>query len=999
MKLVKQAHLIQDRGSSQRVYEIDLCEVGADQYVVNFRYGRVGRRMQEGSLTTLPVDRANAERQYRKLVQEKIKSGYYDPQAPQPAPKRKRGPRADVPKEESAIKRKIAILARLRGGDSMYPEWPLNRAIWRAGELGIEEAESSILDVLQNRRSDPLRRYVAIWALGRCGSQACVQAVRERYLDQGETPANRRIAGEALLQILPDEDRQALIAEQLERLPKALAAMAHQGPAAAFSTELDSLAASDQQAYFDAVSIAYLANSAHTRPAVISFCQTASVDSDDFYVLRSLYKAAEYRCDGQVFGLLAHKFEIAAPASRSGRRRFSPKTKNYYRWRTWRTLRRLGEQEHADTIRMAVGVLVPFSPEDGPQGHFGSFWAFNHLLYHNSRVYQPDKTQSTFVRSDSTRLLGQSAFDEEAFPHLWDKAPTALLHLLDESELPQVHTFAVRALKRNVDFLSKIDLQAICMLLLRPVEATAAFGLELLEKRYDANTVEADLFLALADSIHKPARELAWRFIDRHRIELIKDTSFLAALAFCQHQDSRLYLKNVIKSSNLSDEVAGVLVGKLLARLLEVDLGSKERIADVSALLLRTLSSHTGKLGLEVIADLFESTEPLLLELAGELILANPILSHRVPSDMLFALLSGPNESVRAVGVALLNGLAQSDLAQRPELFFNLVTSSHRDLRAAARPLIASLAAANPEFCASLGATLEERLRYKDEDDLHGLLRELLQNELSSYCKGLGKKEVLRLLNSRFVEAQQLGCALLEPNVDPADLSLAELIRLADHDFQKVRLMAWSFCEGSLSLLKQDMNRSVCLLDASWDDSRAFMFRLFDDKFDKTSLTPAILVSICDSVRADVQQFGRGLITRYFEDENGPEYLLKLSEHPSVDLQLFVTNYLQRYATDHLERIASLSPYFISVLSRVNMGRVAKSRVLRFLETEALKSRPAAEAIAPILSRQSVTMAIENKALIIEAMCRIRAQYPDIELPLVPLPIPFRSKTEAPHAV
>lgn len=40
MRLVKQTFLYFKEGNSDKVYEIDLCDVGNDKYVVNIRYGR-----------------------------------------------------------------------------------------------------------------------------------------------------------------------------------------------------------------------------------------------------------------------------------------------------------------------------------------------------------------------------------------------------------------------------------------------------------------------------------------------------------------------------------------------------------------------------------------------------------------------------------------------------------------------------------------------------------------------------------------------------------------------------------------------------------------------------------------------------------------------------------------------------------------------------------------------------------------------------------------------
>jgi hypothetical protein len=153
-------------------------------------------------------------------------------------------------------------------------------------------------------------------------------------------------------------------------------------------------------------------------------------------------------------------------------------------------------------------------------------------------------------------------------------------------------------------------------------------------------------------------------------------------------------------------------------------------------------------------------------------------------------------------------------------------------------------------------------------------------------------------------------------------------------------------------------------------------------------------VAICDSVKDETQKFGRDLLLEYFEEANGVEYLLKLSEHPAPAMQLLATNYLENHAADAPEKLAKLTPYFIRVLSLVSRSRTAKDRVLQFLENEALKNAEAAGIAARILARQSATIAIGDKAKMIESMLRIRRAFPAIELPVKIKPTEVRG-----HAV
>jgi hypothetical protein len=69
MKLIKQTRLVFVEGKSDKVYEVDLCEVGANQFVVNFRYGKRGAALKDGSKTVAPVKRDEADRVFAKLVQ------------------------------------------------------------------------------------------------------------------------------------------------------------------------------------------------------------------------------------------------------------------------------------------------------------------------------------------------------------------------------------------------------------------------------------------------------------------------------------------------------------------------------------------------------------------------------------------------------------------------------------------------------------------------------------------------------------------------------------------------------------------------------------------------------------------------------------------------------------------------------------------------------------------------------------------------------------------
>ena len=183
------------------------------------------------------------------------------------------------------------------------------------------------------------------------------------------------------------------------------------------------------------------------------------------------------------------------------------------------------------------------------------------------------------------------------------------------------------------------------------------------------------------------------------------------------------------------------------------------------------------------------------------------------------------------------------------------------------------------------------------------------------------------------------------------------------------------------------MLEAVRILDAKWEDTREFAFNIFTTEFNEQDFTSDILIAICDSNHAEARKMGRDLLSRNFQEVDEEESFIKLSEHPAQDMQKFVTNYFEKYAADNPQRLRELTPYFTTVLSSVNRNRTAKKRVLNFLKEELDKSREAAEIIAEIISRQSLTMATADKATAIEIMLKINKKYPDIALPIQLQPV------------
>lgn len=1057
MRLIRQTVLVYREGSSDKVYEVDLCEVGAEGYVVNFRYGRRGARLKEGVKTVSPLPLSGAEKVFEDLVDSKTSKGYREVNAQPAEPPARRVAYGPTNREAQAR----AVIDRLRAGAAGGARgWPLERAAWRAGELRLREAAPLLVGLVGS--GGPLRDYCVAWELGWCGDADSVSALGRLY-DSRAAAADfvRRIAGEALLKLSGGAGREELRLRALPGLPARLRGPAENGPADLFAAALgEHLEGGDPKRHAVLDSL-YLIDNEHVRPALLDLLRRAPLRPNYFQRIRHIFKAAEYRHDAEVFGLIAYRFEKEKamfnaywPMTADLRRSYvslpeggyveqaheeikkedapiayGARTRTFLRRRVWRTLRRLGELGDAEGyVRMAAGVLLPFTDADAQPVRqsnifqwqtgrtltarwdaYAPYWAFNHILYSNSpRYFLREGTAAWRCREPYKPGDPEPAEREEAFPELWERVPAGLLHLISESECRPVHHFAVKALRACEQFCAGLDREALLMILGRPYEVTAYFGYELARARFSPSEPDREIILAVANSASPEARAAAHRWVDEARERFLRDADFTFALVTSRAPDTREFARVLLRSTALPGEEARALVVRLLAHLSGLGEAEGDSARDVAATLLGCFAQQLRTLGLGVVLDLL--THPLaeVQELGGNILLSHEVRPAELPGEIILSLINSRYEALRGIGVRLLGELPDESLLEREELLAALARHPLADLRNAVRPVIRRLSrnAGAADFSRRLAQRLLAALLAPETSEgVHGGVARLLREDLQGPWAGdVDRDTALRLALASSPPAQELGGALIETRArtDAAwaqSFTTDEVVALADAEAAAVRGAARALFDLLVDRYRQAANpeghldevaRAVRLLDTRWEDSRAFFFEAFRTRLGASDFTPGILVSICDSMRPEVQQFGRELVTKYFSEEAGQEYMLKLSEHPSAELQLFVTNYLERYCAGDPARLREMSHYFTSVLSRVNKARVAKARVVAFLASEGQASEESARVAAEILARQSATVAVGLKASTIEAMLAIRRAHPEVPLPLEVKPAEVR---------
>jgi predicted DNA-binding WGR domain protein len=1031
VKLIEQVTLLFQEGKSDKVYEVDLLEVGAGQYVVNFRYGRRGTALKDGTKTPAPVSMAEARKAFDKLVQSKLDTGYVraghpstglPPPTPRPAaptPVSAGGPAAAAspgapPAPPGASARERTLLQQLtqeastrrwfRSTEVRATARPLERVIWRVGELRIRAAEPILLPMLE--RATPLRAYCIAAALGRLGSGQSVSALGRLYGDAGTPDMVRRIATEALLQLSDEATRREFRQDLMGKLPSPLRDAAQAGTAEAFGQELDKHLASGKDPYA-VLETVYLVDSEVTRPALLRVLRTAPFQRGAVKALRHVFKMAEYRRDGEVFGIIAWRYEKERSTNRSGRDGFGKSTRLFLRRRIWRTLRRMGQIEDPDFVKLAVGVLLAFSDADAvPElttssgygrnreehywGPFAPYWAFNHLLYGRSRRLVAVNHKLAFYAKWRPREDSE-AQREESFPELWDRTPQGLMHLLDESRCAPVHTFGARALRSLPAFLAQLDEDAVAMLLEKPYAPTAQLGLDLAIERVNARGEPRTLVLAAARSPYAPARQQAFRWLDALRDVLLKDLGFLAALAISPQTETRQYVANLLRGSVLPDDVAEAFIRHLLQAARKLGPNDGPLAADVKQLVLAALGPLGRPPGTEVLIELLGHPLVEIQELGGELLLRRDLRTEPVPPEVLGHLLQSASASLRTLGLRLLGKMPDDAFRANEAVLGRLASSPHPDVRQGIRPLLGRLVALDAEAGARVVETLVTALlRRRLPEGVPEHVASLLSGELAVAFRAVPADMVWRLLDSEDGTAQSLGAELLEKRGDSLAVDVPRAVKLAGHDVLKVREWAWRWLEGHMSDVRADLATAVRLLDTRWDDARAFAFRYFRERFAPEDYTLEVLVSVADSVRPDVQTFGREMLARSFREEDGPELLLRLSEHPSPAVQLFATHYLDRFAGGNVAMVEKLVPYFNRVLNQVNKGRAARSRVLEFLRKEGRRNEAAGRQVMDVLHRLSATIAIENRAAALEAMLAIGKAQPAVPLPVRLKPVEVR---------
>jgi len=1009
MRIVDQARLGFREGTSDKVYELDIVEVADGQYVVNFRFGRRRGSLRDGTKTPLPVSLERARAVYTALVAEKTNAGYKPLSAEDVAAA---SPSVIEPRPSAARRERELIEELGRGHRS---EQPLHLLVRKVGERGLHEAEPFLLELLagshEARVKPEVLRHFIVAALARCGSSRAVPAL-EAIFEDGKQPRHLRDIGLLALTVIGGaESRQKARARVLARLrptpggelgayvraaEELLEKDPEQARAAIFELYVSApscLDAADTEedrlARGIVLGLARIARSVSVEHGPLARANWAKLKVE-FGLLRSLNWAAEIRRDAELFAVLTRRFETERRGTRD--------TKNYFRRRAARTLRRLGSIESPDYVEFASALALSYADSDAEPVRdgfanwdaFARYHALNFILYGNSPRYERAGHRRATWRCSHGYVPSAPPPPnrEESFPALWDQAPEALWRLgVSDAANPVIH-FATRALREQTEFLSRVEDVKLAQALshARRLMRLVAF---------EAARVRApNLLLARAALLSGLDEADSWvlHWVESSPTILTEHVELLALMITSPSERVRAAGGGFASGLSLSEDLARELVSSTIALLMSLpnETSADERVQSAASLLLRHAAAALDALGIEVVKDLLAHAVSGVAVLGAEILLRRA-RTGTLGDHLLDALLESSHASVRSIGARVVADTPPALMKDEPELLVHLALSSNVELRGGTRGLLGEVARLYPGVGARVASELVDSLLTRQAEGVPAHVVSLLRHELKGCLPKRDAVNVLSLVGALSPHAREAGGLLLGA-MSPDEFELEQIVRLAGHEILLVRQGAWALALAAKDRFRVAPIALARLCDARWDDSRAFAFE-FVRSFAREDVVPDTVIAICDSIEPQVQRFGQTLLLEYWREQDAPRYLVRLSEHPSANIQLLVSGLLDRHARGNLVLLEQLLPCFRSILSRVNQGAVAKERVLAFVRSEATASAEAAALVAPLLERQSLTRAISHKGSLIAAMVAINEQYPEVPVPISSAPVSLHSRS------
>ena len=1108
MKLIKQIKLFYKEGN-YKVYEIDLCSIDANNYVVNFRYGRRGSVLKDGTKTPEYVSPEKALIIFDKLENEKKVKGYASEIATLIA----------LPSLESVEPDSIngVILQRLEdavmGRQTFKTQWKTSRVIWKAGLLEIKEAIPYIIKLAS--KGDDLQTYSAIWVLIKLKSTAAEDVFKSNALQAKQKEYIRNLAHEGLLGILKDSALQKHIATILETIPQEARYYIDKKDFDSLVIFLKEELTSNSIDYLTAL---YLVGKfdAKLHEIVVFLLEAVPFRPPYFKHIRAIYKLAHIRLDADVIAVLAYRFENENPMftrtvslddeyynsqfvaainervdigkelrGKDSKIAFSNFTKLYFQKNSLRFLKELNaEKDSKKYLKFAFSILLKYTENDyskaekSPVNTYGQYnyndrqyyytvvdypecsnllllstilfgndkkriltpkmkFILNQEIFSSKNYYYSEndvikvsgkttsqesnvnissqgsdsildvakKAFSTFfgkkeekkletmiVKEEEKTIVESNTTRLELFPEHWDAFPEAYIQLLMEAQMNIIHEFAYRNLKERNNFndlIKRFDESSILNLLNSDFTIPNNLGFETIVLKNDTLSANVSFVANVLNSKTESARNWAKNLIIVNPMLFLNDVECAEKLIFNEIPDLRNWITNILENFRFTEDKAKVITGKVIVELLTFEESEANNIIATQAIdrLKIIATAQLEQLSWDIVARLISSDLKTNNLLASTILIlkSKKVDSKEIPFSLIALFLEDESFEIRKNGIQLLNNYLEDYLITNKESLLNLLQSQYLDVLQSVLDRITQLGKSHSVIMEStLRDAVYAMIRKEKFEGAHVIFKKFILEETSQYWNtALTPRDVVKLIHAHYRESQLTGYEILKQYNRKDDFTIRQIISLGNHEILAIRQWCWNYFTDKKERIHAERNNALAILDTTWDDTRTFAFHFFKTEFNETDWDLECLISIVDSVLPTVEQFGKEMITRYFNPNDGVTYLTKLSQHPSVNIQTFVTNYLSNYASDNVSKLKELEFYFRSVLTRVHKARTAKQRIFQFLHQEGKQNEEAAIFVTEIIDEVSATVAIQDKASCIAILTDLKTLYPQLDTHLI----------------
>ncbi|MFN7974824.1 MAG: HEAT repeat domain-containing protein [Acidobacteriota bacterium] len=348
--------------------------------------------------------------------------------------------------------------------------------------------------------------------------------------------------------------------------------------------------------------------------------------------------------------------------------------------------------------------------------------------------------------------------------------------------------------------------------------------------------------------------------------------------------------------------------------------------------------------------------------------------------DLLGHLLRDDRELVRGAGHVWLERSVDV-WARDPERVMWLLAMPHavtRDL--VVRRLLAVLPTADAGVRKELAARVLAALSGPDGAGdaslaLAALAVEALLPEMEAT---MTQGDALGLIESTSEAARSLGGALLSRLGRLADLGVARTVALAEHEVLSVRSAALDLLARDPGALASDPSVLFALAESPWPETRLRAFGMLRDFFEQGLLPADAIVSLCDSNRGDVEDFGREMARRRLDPAELADLLFKLAEHPRAPMRRFALELLEDCLPPGAEALARLEGLFRAVLFDSWPERRMKNAAIQALGRRGALEAAEAEIAVRVLDDFVMTKGRSDAESALQALARIRLAHPGV---------------------